>query len=545
MTAQEIINRVYVQTDPVNNTWLDITRDVVSKSVRLSKGIPSSDPLRRIADMGQFTFLLRNDAVTGLGHRYTPGHTNCTAGFGVRAKVKLVSTWRGISKTQWAGWIPPDGIEQIVTGPYVRFASVTAYDHAYFWMNNPVTLSTIQSDKNMGEIGLVLMGLITAQPSRIDQTDYVETFENTNDTVVENTTVYNEANKAALSELGHMRVKYEPYSGAEDIVAFEGRQFFDTVPRFNAIPDPAASCPHILSEDGFTIVAEDGSGIVADSSTPFDYLTGVQTYKIINGANYATRWIGKTYPRKVGTTAVIFRLNKAIKLDAGDKRENMRVRYVVADGFKSITARNVSLTSYAMNSLEDGTGDDLTADLTITGTYGSGDAQFDLENTGDVDGYVTTIEISGDPIYIGDTVSQVEEIASGDDTLYGKIEKTLDQKYQSDPTRTLDQITLLATRYGAQRVNTVEYIEFCANLNETLAAVYALTDQSARLPIYVPEYDIREDYYVNGIDAWYDGVFTFCRLYLKPARVETYIFWKIGQPGNSELGSSTRLGIPL
>lgn len=545
MTAQDITNRVYIQTDPVNNTWLDITGDVISKSVKLSKGISSSDPLRRIAEVGQFTFLLKNDGVTGLAHRYTPGHSNCTPGFAVRAKVKLVSTWRGISKTQWAGWIPPDGIEQITPGPIAMFASVTAYDHAFFWTNNPVTLADILSDKNMGEVGLVLMDLITAQPSRVDLTSYVETFENTNDTVVENTTVYSEANKATLSELGHMRVKYEP-GGVDDIVALEGRQYFDTLKRFTAIPEVTENCPHILSEAGDTIIAEDGGGIVADKVIPFDYLTGVQNYKIVNGANYASRWIGKSYPRQVGSTTVIFRLNKAIKLDAGETRENLRVRYIVPEGFRSITAKNVSLTDYAMNSKEDGTGTDLTTDLTITASYGSGDALFELlENTGETDGYVTKIELSGDPIYIGDTVSQVVEIASGDDTLYGKIERVLDQKYQSDPIRTLDQITLLATRYGAQRVNTVETIEFCANSNEVLAAIYAMTDQTARLPIHVAEYDISEDYYVNGIENWYDGDFTFCRLYLKPARVETYVFWKIGVPGNSELGFSTRLGIPL
>ncbi len=222
------------------------------------------------------------------------------------------------------------------------------------------------------------------------------------------------------------------------------------------------------------------------------------------------------------------------------------MRYVVEDGYKSITARNVSLTDYAMNSAEDGTGDDLTADLTITGTYGSGDAQFSLlENTGETDGWITTIEISGDPIYIGDTVSQVVEMPSGDDTLYGKIEQTLDQKYQADPTRTLDQITLLATRYGAQRINTVEDMTFCANRNEILAAVYALTDLDARLPVSVPEYGIAEDYYVQGLEVSFRGNTTWVKAYLKPARVETYIFWQVGVPGFSELGLSTTFGIPL
>ena len=546
MTAETISTRFYIQTNPTADTWLDITRDVLLQGTSWSKGIPSSDPLERMASVGVLNITLRNDRENGTEHRYTPGHVNCTAGFSVRAKVKVVTTWRNISKTQWCGWIPPDGITQSMNGPIAKFAHVTAYDYMYFLLNNTVTLAEILTDKNFGEVGQELIDLITAKPSRVDLTQYVETFANTNDTVVENTTIYKELDKAAKSELGYTLVKYEPRTGADDILIFEGRTHRDTVARFTSIPEPVEECPYILDETGgYYLTAEDGTPIVADTATEFSALTGVSEHPIVNGAHYANRWIGKTYPRKVGTTAVIFRLNKPIELEAGQKRENMRVSYVVADGFKRISAQNAALTSSAMNSAEDGSGTNLTADLTITGTYGSGDALLTLENTGDTDGFVTTLEISGDPIYIGDTVSQVVEIASGDDTLYGKIERVLDQKYQSDPTRTFDQITLLATRYGAQRLNTVEYIEFCADKNATLAAVYNLTDLSARLPISVPEYGIAEDYFVQGVEVSFESNRTWCKYYLKPARVETYIFWQVGVPGFSELGLTTAFGIPL
>lgn len=545
--SETISTNIYIQTNTTANTWLDITQDVLFEGLSWTKGVPSSDPLERMADVGVLNMTLRNDGTTGVEHRYTPGHINCTAGFSVRCKVKVVSTWRGISKTQWAGWIPPDGISQSLNGPISKFTHVIAYDYIYFLLNNPVTLVDILSNKTFGEVGQELVDLITAKPTRIDLSQYVETFANTNDTAIENTTIYAELDKAVKSELGYVLVKYEVWSGADDILIFEGRTHRDTVARFSAVPNIIDDCPYILDEtSGYYFTDELGNPIVADSATAFDYLTGITNYSVINGAHYANRWIGKTYPRKVGTTAVIFRLNEPIKLDAKETRQNYRVRYIVEDGYKSISAQNVSLTDFAMNSAEDGSGTDMTADLTVVGTYGSGDAQFtELTNESETDGWITVLEISGDPIYIGDTVSQVVEIASGDDTLYGKIEVTLDQKYQADPIRTFDQITLLSTRYGAQRLNTVDDIKFCANKNEVLAAIYSMTDLSARLPIYIPEYNISEDYFVNGIETSFESNKIWCKFFLKPARVETYVFWQAGVPGFSELGNSTTFGIDL
>jgi hypothetical protein len=220
--SESISTRFYVQTNPTADTWLDVSADVLLEGTAWSKGIPSSDPLERMASVGVLNITLRNDGQSGAEHRYTPGHVNCTPGFGVRCKVKVVSTWRGVSKTQWCGWIPPDGISQSMNGPVAKFAHVTAYDYMYFLLNNPVTLAEILSDKNLGEVGEELIKLIAAKPSRVDQTQYTETFANTNDTVVENTTIYRELDKAAKSELGYVLVKYEPRTGADDICCSRG-----------------------------------------------------------------------------------------------------------------------------------------------------------------------------------------------------------------------------------------------------------------------------------------------------------------------------------
>jgi hypothetical protein len=262
----------------------------------------------------------------------------------------------------------------------------------------------------------------------------------------------------------------------------------------------------------------------------------------VNGAHWANRVSGKAYPREVGTESVIFTLNEPIKVEAGTTYDNLRIRYFVKDGFTSVSASGVSLTDYAMNAQADGLGADLTADLTIVPDFGSGDAMLSLENTGATDGYITLLEISGTPIYIADTVTQVVDVATDDDTFYGKIEMLLDQKYQEDPTVTLDQITLLAARYST-RTNTIETITFCASKCVQLATVYMFCDIGAKIPLQYTEFAIDEIYTIQGMDVYMQGNATFCKLYVKPARFDTYKFWILGVPGSSELGTTTTLGI--
>jgi len=540
--TETIEHSIYIQTAPASDSWLNITHDVHVKGIKWTKGIPSSHPLDRIASVGMLNILLRNDGATGAENRYTPGHANCTSGFQVRAKIKILSVWQGIEKIQWVGWIPPNGIQQIRRGQ-LALTQVSAVDWMYFALNSPVTLTEIQTDQTFGDIVITLSSLLTAQTGRIDTTAYEETFATSQDTVRENTTIYTEIDKAAKSELGYCYIKYEARTGASDILTIEGRQSRSETKKFNAYPLTDDESPELLTEDDlYYLTTEDEEPLLADSGEEFAALAGVTDYKVVNGAHYANRWLGKTYPRRVGSAEVIFMLNTPLKLESGEVRENLRVRYAVIDGYAGISAQNVSITHAAMNSQADGLGDDLTADLDISGTFGAGDAALRIENTSNQEAWITEIEISGDPVYIGDTVTQVVDVDSDDDSLFGQIEMTLDQKYQSDPMRTLGHISVLAVRYS-QRTNTVEEVIFCANRNRILASVYMLTDIGGRIPLEVVEYGLREDYYIQGVDTWMDGLYTWCKLYLKPARLDSYRFWKLGEPGYSELGATTTLGI--
>ena len=540
MAQQTLTHKFYLLTNPTADTWTDITSDVLLRDSKWDHGSKTSHPLSRVASVGKLKMILRNDSASGTQYRYTPGHTNCLSGFGVKAKVKVISYWRDYEKVVFVGWIPTNGIQQS-SAPYIDLVSVDVYDWMYFALHNQVSLQSIGIDKTLGEVGSDLAALVEAQPSRIDQFNYSETFPNTNDTVRDNTTILGELNKATLSEMGYAYIKYE-LGGALDILALEGRLTRDGLATVDYYPLLDTELDYLTTETPAYLTDEDGNKLLIDERGTFAYLPDIIDYKVIHGAHYANRVSGKAYPREVGTESVIFTLNEPIEIEAGETIDNLRVRYLVKDGYVAVSASDVSITDYAMNSQEDGLGSDLTADLTITPTFGSGDAQLELENTGASTGYITVIEISGLPIYIGDPITQQVDIPTDDGTYYGKIEMLLDQKYQVDPTRTLDQITLLAVRYST-RTNTIEQVTFCVNTDEALAGVYMFCDIGSKIPLKHTAFEIDETYIIQGIDIWMKGTATFCRFYLKASRFDTYQFWELAVEGSSELGTTTVLGI--
>lgn len=553
MTTQSITHNFYILTNPATQTWLDITDDVLYRGRKWEHGIQSSAPLDRIADVGMARFYLRNDSQSGVEYRYTPGHVNCVPGFSVKTKVKIVAAWNGHTKTVFFGWIPPDGITQPTAANQANIVGVTAYDWWYSALHQTVTLAPIGTDKTLGDVTDDLLGLIEVKPSRVDIGDCEEVFTSTNETVRENTTIYTELNKALLSEVGYAYIKYEEDSIYNDILRIDGRKSRSSVLPFRSSDYGDGTEPgRLLKEDGGGILLDDDLGLptadklLLDQMDEFDYIEGISSYAVQNGAHFTNRVLGKCYPKKVGTTAEIYRLQTPLSLEAGETREKLRVRYLVEDGYVGVAASDVSLKSSAMWSDRGGTVTDLSADLDVTGTYGAGDAELTLTNSGTVDGYVVGaagvpgIVLQGDPIYIGDTITQIVDIATAGSEFYGHIEMTLDQKYQSDPQRNYTQTEILANRYS-ERINTIQSIDFCANGSNVLAGLYLLCDVGSKIPLKYDGANVDDYYYIQGIKIRQQGNATFCHYIVKPAIYDNYLFWQLGTADFSELGETTVL----
>ena len=547
MTTQAISHYFYILTDPANGTWLNITSDVLYRGRQWEHGIQSAAPLDRIGNVGVARLYLRNDAISGTEFRYTPGHVNCTPGFSVKTKVKIVAAWSGHTKTVFVGWIPPDGITQPTGANKANIVGVTAYDWLYSALNQTVTLAPIGTNKTLGDVATDLLSLIEVKPSRVDISNCQEVFTSTNETVRENTTIYAELNKAILSEIGYAYIAYEADSNYSDILKVEGRTTRSgTHPFLSTDFGDGEVAVNLLTQSSDAVLQENGDNILLDSSYEFDSIEGISSYEVQNGAYFANRVLGKCYPKKIGSTAEIYRLQTPLSLKAGETRDKLRVRYLVEDGYVDVAASNVSLKSKSMYSDSGGTVTDLSASLTVTGTYGAGDAELTLTNGGTVDGYVVGgtatpgIVLQGDPIYIGDTITQIVDVATEGSEFYGHMEMTLDQKYQSDPQETYAQIEILANRYS-ERINTIQSIEFCANANNVLAGLYLLCDVGSKIPLKYEGANVDDYYYIQGIKVWQQDNATFCRMIVKPAGYDNYLFWKLGSPGYSELGETTVL----
>lgn len=552
MTTQSITHNFYILTNPATQTWLDITDDVLYRGRQWEHGIQSSAPLDRIADVGMARFYLRNDAQSGTEYRYTPGHVNCIPGFSVKTVVKIVANWVDHSKVVFYGRIPPDGITQPTAANKANIVGVTAYDWWYSALNQTVTLAAIGTNKTLGDVATDLLSLIEVKPSRVDIGDCEEIFTSTNETVRENTTIYAELNKALLSEIGYAYLAYETDSLYTDILKVEGRKTRASVAPYRSADYGDGFTPgKLLKEDGGALLLESSmpdapAYILLDQMDEFDYVDGISAYGVQNGAHFTNRVLGKCYPKKIGATSEIYRLQTPLSLKAGETRDKLRVSYLVEDGYVDVAASNVSLKSKSMYSDSGGTVTDLSASLTVTGTYGAGDAELTLTNGGTVDGYVVGgtatpgIVLQGDPIYIGDTITQIVDVATEGSEYYGHIEMTLDQKYQSDPQETYAQIEILANRYS-ERINTIQSIEFCANANNVLAGLYLLCDVGSKIPLKYEGAGIEDYYFIQGVKTWQEGNATYCRYIVKPAGYDNYLFWQLGVAGYSELGETTVL----
>jgi hypothetical protein len=538
MSNQTIQNRFYVQTDPANDTWLDITLDVLLRGSTWTKGM-GAGPNDRTASPGQASLLLRNDSEHGSDHRYTPGHINCMPGFDVKCKIMIRSFWEGIEKTQWVGWIPPKGIIQPQNSLRAQVVQVVAWDWMYFALNNPVTLQMVDDLQDFGQYGSSLAAQLEAQPSRIDLSDYAEIFNTVYDAVRENTTVFAEIDKGAKTELGFGYIKYDPGT-AKDILYFEGREARAETELYDSYP----SLGLWYSEDGRQIVTEKDSAVIfAEVATSFSYLPDVISFMHSRGPYFTNRVLGKTYPRKIGAPlTALFSLDKPFLLKANQSIDNLRIRYVnTSSNFGNLSAKDCSITDYHMNSQEDNLGTDLTASLLIVPTFGSADSSLAVENTGGVDGWVQVIEISGTPIYIANTITQVIDMPSENSEYYSKIELVIDQAYQVDPLKTLDQISVIAARYNERR-NEIDEILVCSNKSEAVAGLYMLTDIGGLIPLSYPAAGINENYFIQQIQTYMKGTATFCKIKVKPASYDLYQYWMLGVPGRSELNTTAILG---
>jgi hypothetical protein len=567
---------------------VDVWDDVCQQpGVEVEYGIRGNGPLDRVAGTGRMTFQLRNDDgnSAALAGYYSPGHANCMSGFGPGIPARLAVTYDSRTYYKFYGRISRDGITALPGVYGKRRTEVTVLD----WMEqaaiHKLYLPTLATSKRIDEVVPLVVANMPIAPLATEYNEGGSTFDWVFDTVRgDQTTAIGEFNKLAMSELGWIYVKRDQTGG--ETLTVDGR-FTRTEREVQNLPVPGALATAILDTDeveitdeaGETLISEDdvfaaGVGIpVSGSVDTGEWLTdetgeplfdedsgeidpdeigivGMRCPIVDMSVAYGKHLYNKikytVYPRYVDSTAstVLFSLNSYITLAPGETRTNVLGRYRDPNGGASrISGKDMvtpaATTDYLMNSASDGSGTNLTANLTVTANYGTEGVNYTLQNTHATStGYVTKLQARGKGIYTYDPVTMFLEDTTSEDA-NGTLELGLDFKYE----QRVDIADLFADVHLAAYSNpttTVEDVTYIANYDAYALITWLELEPGMRFEMYEEQTAIGGTWILSGVNFSITGG-NLIRVTYMPALglYDMYVLWEMGIVGMSELGETT------
>lgn len=478
-------------------TWFDVSEFIVG-GVQAEWGIRGSSPQDRVAEVGSLKF-----DVDGAESR---------PWLLIGTPIRLVINHPLFGdKVVWVGAVKG---ARPLPGARGRKTSVSCVD----WMDEAarakLTGIPVSTDVQSDEAFQTLAAIVSVQPPYGIQTSagsdiYPYAFDNTRD---ESSRVLSEFQKLALSEYGLIWV-------AAGRLYFEGR-------RRRA---GGGSVKLALDEDE-NLVA------MSVSSDRDD---------IVNRAQVTV------HPRRrdAAATTVLFSLAASLQVVRGTSvvitcqyRDPDQVAQRVG-GVDMVTP--AAGTDYVFAENEDGTGDDLTAQLTVDADFGGNAAVVTITNAGPYDGYIPAagLQLRGRGLYDFQPVqADVRDADSAE--AYGEAPLAYDMPYQSSPSNALDLASFLVGLNSNPRTRVLS-VTVLANWTDAIAGALLDMQVSDRVSITADSIEIDEEpYFVNGfrLDVSQSGVCAYT-LILEP--VDTSEFWLLEVDGRTELGVTTRLGFGL
>jgi len=525
--------------------WTDISADVIAP-IFASSGIPGNGVTNRVADVGRFTFALKNDYGNsgGLAGYYSPGHANCRTGFEAGLRLRITFTFDGHERPYWYGRVAPDGI---VVDPDTygrRRTSVTAYDWFYQAIMHTLYLPAYTTSKKMNEVMPLIVANMPIAPLSTSYAVGQDTFASVFDTVRYNTTAMAEFQKIAMSELGYVYLKHN--STSDEVLVSEDRLYRNNVIAITTIPVPTSLSDHLTDEDGNYITTEDGDYIVIDTTEAISLDNAMMALEYSHGENLANWVEAVSNPKKIDAdaTTVLFTLNTRVEIAAGETLSGFKINYRdPSGGAKKVAGKDmvtpVADTDYWMDSVSGSDSKDLTADLTVTVTYGTEGAEYSLENTGASTGYVY-LQFRGRGIYTYDQVSKIFKDDTSIDK-HGTHKLAINMPYQNNPIISDAYGNIILNQYKDPR-SIAKSVTFRTS-NDELVGVFMQADCGSKVSIVEDQTGISENYFINGweftiLDGGYNselGNLVEFKWYLKRAADDAYQFatWDVTTWGDA------------
>ncbi len=488
--------------------WTDISQDVLqTESLAITWGMDGGRPDDNCASPGTCAFTLTNAANTGgrLQGRYSPGHANCTPGFGINAPIRVVigaaSSYR-------------------MLGPY-RIASITPTPGQY----GPQTVAVVATDwlEEAAEAPVIYDGSINVDGSA----------------VITSLLVHMDTPPTATSlDTGATRFNYPlaDLRGANDRVL-------------------AALKGLAQSEGGFiyltgagTLVFEARSRRPADTTDDFTLNNAMHGLEVGQSRADLVNALRLTvHPPQVSTARVVLASLAEPFLLAAGQTASVTLDYRDPDtlqpcGGYSISPPDPYYGDYAANTRADGSGTNKTAQLSVSwpfgGYPGSASMTYLVVNGDTVDVYVTALQVRGYSV-IDHRPMTVESSDTSSISAYGRRTLDIDLPYQGDPNVAQGLADYWRTLYADADTRATSLS--CVVVSDAaLQALLLGVDVGSRVALIEPLTAVDRSYWVQGITLTLSsGPVAYLTLRLAPA--SRTLYWLLGTAGRSELDSTTAL----
>lgn len=200
----------------------------------------------------------------------------------------------------------------------------------------------------------------------------------------------------------------------------------------------------------------------------------------------------------------------------------------------------VATTDYTMNTAQDGSGTDVTADFTVSASYTGNGVRFTIVNNGGVAAYITKLQARGNGIYRFTAVIErdVPNVA------YGHRVMQVEMPYQNN-VNTGNDVADYLTNVLSKSLSRVRSISFYANANATLLGAMLVGEPGRRFSITEEMTGLNAtEFIINGVRLEIRqasrGLGIWCTWYPKPADMQRY--WVMDQLGADALEDETVLG---
>jgi hypothetical protein len=508
-------------------SWTDVTADVRGQApVQMRRGIPGTGILDNTGRPSTLTFAMDNSEVSsgGVGF-YSPGHTNCRAGFTRGIPARWSITYNGTTFYLFRGRI--DNITPVAGINGSRQAFVTAVG----WLDVAASMSLgpIETQTNIDSDELIQLVLDQAEgrsPAAVDISFGSSTFISALDVGQPEDSLLSELARVTNSERGFLYERGDTAQGGT--LRWEGRADRQVATGLDATFSNTMHGLDVQYDQSF-------ANIIKIVVTP----------RRVDSAPSVL------FDLEISQQSQLIAPMQTVVFEEGYRSATNAVQRV---GGSSMTPP-VAGTDYAFWANSDGTGSNLNASLDVVALLGGSSFRVEFTNTGSTPGYLrldadTAFQLRGTAVFYDKPVTVVS-MDRDSVRQFGPRTVTIDMQYESS----VESAQAFADFYLSMLTNQLPVptrLDLRPNQNNTLMIQALTRDVGDKIGIVEPitglvtddpDSDADIGYFINEVQhSLSEGGVLKTTWSLAPS-VPSGNLWLLGTAGASELDETTVLGL--